>query len=262
MRTQIISGFNWEGYELYGRNFLYSFDQHWPEQVKLAVYVEGPVSAPTRVAQRSLWDIPGCREFIVGYGADPRFNGRAPVPGWRGKDHRAKYAWRFDAVRFCRQLFIPEHAVNKLRDGDVFAWLDADVVTYDTVPNGFIKGLLDHRDLVYLGRKHQATELGFWAIEVNPKTRRFVKKLADVCRSGEIFKMDEWHSGYVWDRIREKSDLFEHSLTNKDGHVWFETDLGLYTDHLKGNQRKARGWSVERKVKRKKEQCACFNKQE
>ena len=250
MRTQVVSGFSPGGYEEYGRAFMGTFYPHWPESVSVAVYVEENCQAPEFVDQRLLSEIPGCMEFITKYKDDPRATGKEPVPGWRKKDERAGYAWRFDAVRFCRQLFIPQHAVSQLHDGDIFCWLDGDVITYKDVPEEFIDNLLRENDLVYLGRQNGATELGFWALRINPLTRSFVAELAVLCTSEQIFKMPEWHSGFVWDRIRENYEELGMKARNLtpmgQGHVWFQCELGCYTDHLKGSDRKLRGWSIER----------------
>lgn len=250
MTVSVVSGFSPSGYLEYGRSFMASFVRYWPDVIKVAVYVEEPCEGPDRVEQRILWDIPGCKEFIDEQGRNRRSIGREPVPGWRKKDERAGYAWRFDAVRFCRQLFIPEHSVNMLEDGDIFVWLDGDVVSYAEVPPGFIETQLHQNDLVTLGRNGSATELGFWAMRVNDRARVFVKNLADSCRSGDIFRLAEWHSGFVFDHYVKQHvlhDTIKHrSLTKGTGHVWFESEIGRYTDHLKGTDRKQRGYSNER----------------
>ena len=252
MTIQIVSGFSPSGYLEYGRSFMNTFVRYRPKEVSVAVYVEETCDGPDRVEQRILWDIPGCQEFIEQNKNDPKATGREPVSGWRKKDEHAGYAWRFDAVRFCRQLFIPEHSVNILEDGDIFAWLDGDVVTYGEVPPGLIESQLHQNDLIYLGRRDQATELGFWALRVGPNTRAFVSDLANCCRDGSIFGMQEWHSGYVFDKFRKEYVLHDRfkakSLTacKSNGHVWFESEIGRYTDHLKGNDRKKRGYSQER----------------
>lgn len=250
MKTVVVSGFSPNGRIEYGDAFMRTFKRWWPKEVELVVYVEEEIKTPPDVEQRLIWDIPGCRDFIEGH-SDPRSNGRESVPGWRKKDERVGYAWRFDAVRFCRQLFIPEHAVSQLEDGDIFAWLDGDVVSYAEVPSELIAHMLQDKDIITLGRKSAATELGFWAIRVGPETRALVRDLADCCRSGSIFLLNEWHSGYVFDTFvnayKTDGKIKHKSLTSGcSGHVWFQCEIGQYTDHLKGDDRKKRGYSVER----------------
>jgi FkbM family methyltransferase len=225
-----------------------TFCNHWPEEVAIAVYVEEDCQHPEFVDLRKL---PAeCYDFIDRHENNEAARGIKPVPGWRKKDERAGYAWRYDAVRFCRQLFIPEDAVSRLHDGDIFAWLDGDVITYKDIPDDFIENLLRDDDMVFLGRHNGATELGFWALRVNPLTRSFVAELASLCKTDQIFKFQEWHSGYIWDRVREQYEEMGMKARNLtpmgQGHVWFQCDLGCYTDHLKGTERKQRGYSLER----------------
>lgn len=248
MTTTVVSGFNPSGYEEYGKSFIRTFDRHWPHDIKLVVYVEEPIK--TSHTQRSVLDVPGCREFIEGH-TDAQSNGKQPVPGWREKDVRHGYAWRYDAVRFCRQLFIPEHASSFMSDGDVLVWLDGDVVTFADVPAGLIENMIGDYDLIYMGRDVMAPELGFWAVKLKPNTRLFLSNLAECYRTESVFKLREWHSGFVFDhalnRFKTSGLINAKSLTSGHGHVWFQSDIGRYTDHLKGTERKQRGYSLERR---------------
>lgn len=250
MSITVVSGMHPAGYEQYGKAFLDTFDQFWPQNIKLCVYLEEPIrlNKYQRISQRSLWDIPGQQEFIERHKDNLVAHGRAPHPFWTKKSHRdyqgGGYAFRFDAVRFSRQLFIPDHAVALMPDDDIFVWLDADVVSYATVPDDLVERLLDGHDLVFLGRETTSTDLGFWAMRVNERTRAFARSMADRCRSDKIFELPQWHSGFVFDHL--KTGLKRKSLTQGDGHVWFQCEIGRYTDHLKGEKRKAMGRSMER----------------
>jgi hypothetical protein len=252
--TTVVSGFHPAAYKQYARSFLETFDYYWPKDIEMAVYVEEFVEGPPRIEQRSLWRCHGQREFIEAHLDNLAATGRKASECWTNKAlkdlERNGYCYRYDAVRFSRQLFIPEHAVAQMDDGDIMAWFDADVVAFDHVPTGFIDRLLGHTDLVSLGREGASTELGFWAIRVNDRTRLLVHRLAEACRSGHIFTLQEWHSGYVFDRMVEwgvREGLVHRNLTkDRQGHVWFKCDLGKYTDHLKGERRKKLGKSLER----------------
>lgn len=250
----VCSGFNSSGYAEYGKNFLSTFDKHWPVEVGLRVYAEARVDAPRR-SWRNLWHCAGVAEFIEKYGATAKYCGREVMPGWGVKDRERKYCYRYDAVKFCRQLFIPEQVIieglasGTLRQGDILVWLDADVVTFKDVPLDFIPGLLKDYDACYLGRQKLHSEIGFWAVRINPQTRAFVSSLADMYRKGEVFKLQEWHSAFVWDHCRVKhSDMvrFLNLTPGGYGHVWWRSPLKEYTDHLKGDSRKQRGKSLER----------------
>lgn len=249
----IVSGFSPDD-ERFGYGFMQSFDRYWPKDIKLIVYVEKPVRhISPRIEQRCLWGIPGAREFRSIQ--DLQKNGRESIPGrWNKKDEREGYSYRYDAVRFSPQLFIPDHAAKKLPNGSILVWFDADVLTYHEVPDNLINRLMTDQggdyDLVTLGRDGSSTELGFWACRLGPKIREMLASMADCCRDGTIFQLHEWHSGYVFDhwvdRYRVDRQIKHKSLTSGHGHIWFKCEIGKYTDHLKGATRKQLGYSPER----------------
>lgn len=258
MATTIVSGFSPAGYEEYAIGFVKSFDFYWPDVYKLIIYTEEPIKfqprKPGQITERSLWVCNGVEQFINQHKDCKQRNGREPHDKWIKRDHRDflrhGYTYRFEAVRFCRQLFIPEHAASTLPDGDIMVWFDADTYTFDHIPVGWIEGLIGFNDLVTLGRDGASSEIGFWAVTLNERSRAFLKSIGDCYRSGQIFQLNEWHSGYVFDRMAEKAHkngLTHKSLTDSNnGHVWFQCAVGKYTDHLKGTKRKQLGYSPER----------------
>jgi len=253
--TTIITGFSPKGYAQYGAQFLETFDRHWPKDVRLLCFVEESPPGPIpRGAERSLWTCKGMRDFIERHRDSLRANGREPVPGrWAPKHIANGYHFKFDAWKFSRQCFIPEGAADELPDGEIMAWMDADVVTHAKVPADFVGGLLGTHDLCYLGRIGTHTELGFWAVRLNNRTRRLLSRMVDLFRSDSIFELREWHSAYAFDHVRQIEESLAGgaikalNLTPRGtGHVWFQSPLGRYTDHLKGDRRKRAGRSLER----------------
>lgn len=244
--TTICTGFSPKGYDEYGANFLETFDLYWPQDVRLLCFTEDSVPVP-RGGGRSLWACRGMREFIARNSVSPQRCGKAPTAAWKPKDHQRGYNFRFDAVKFSRQCFIPEAAADELHDGEVLAWFDADVVTFRPVSPLFVDALLNGHDLCYLGRMNQHSEIGFWAVKLNNKTRAFLAALADIYRSDRVFELREWHSAFAFDHVRSQHKLEVLNLTPQGiGHVWFQSPLSRYTDHLKGERRKALGKSMER----------------
>lgn len=246
MTIRVCSGFNPAGYDLYGKQFLETFARHWPKAVELVCYVEDAVKAP-RGQMRPLWQIAGVTGFLDRHAKNPEANGREPSDKWKDSERRVGYSYRWDARKFCRQLFIPEHAARGLAVDDVLVWLDADVLTFADIPRGFVEGLLGDAEVCYLGRGKKHSEIGFWAVRINARTKAFLTDLADTYRTDDVFKLREWHSAYVFDYVRQRHGLIERDLSpNGKGHVWFTTPLGKYTDHLKGARKKA-GRSPERR---------------
>jgi hypothetical protein len=240
-QTVVVTGFSAEGYELYGRQFVSTFDYFWPKDVRLVCYYETPGVIAHRGTNISMYKCDGLADFLHRH----RDNYQA-----KGFDARGRYSFRWDAVKFCKQLFYPEHAAQTMRDGDILAWFDADVVTFRSPPNEFIDYLLGSADVCYIGRKGGHSELGFWACRLGPMTRYFLVSLADMYRTDRVFTLAEWHSAYVWDHVRREhgGSLVFGNLTPEAKaveHAWFQCELGKYTDHLKG-PRKHKGRSPER----------------
>jgi hypothetical protein len=137
MTITVCSGFSVAGYREYGHNFIKSFDKYWPSNIDLIVYTEQSVSMP-RGSCRSLWDCEGARDFQNRHGDDGRRRGTLPIHGWRQKDHKEGYSWRFDAAKFYKQCLIPYDVSKQLSQDDILVWLDADVITFDNLPESFI----------------------------------------------------------------------------------------------------------------------------
>lgn len=244
----VVSGFSPEGRIEYGDQFMRTFDRFWPADVRLQVYVEELTPVP-RGGERSLWRCSGMHDFIERHHRDPRKTGRKPVTGWRPKHRDRGYCYRFDAVKFSRQCFIPEQAATEMADGDILVWLDGDVVTHKPVAPGMVEGLLGDADVCYLGRKNFHCELGFWAMRLNAETRRFLSEWAELWRSDRVFRLSEWHSAFTFEFMLGRfGTLNKRNLTPEGtGHVWFQCEpLAASLDHLKGSTRKRKGRSPER----------------
>jgi hypothetical protein len=237
---KVCTGFSPKGREIYGERFVASFRVYWPEDVVLDVFTED-----ARDGERSLWTCPGVAEFIDDHAGDPEKNGR-PRPGqrecppqWKPGAWAEGYNYRFDAVKFCRQLFIPETAAAGMDDGDILVWLDGDVETTAPVPVGFVDSLLGDADGAFLGRGAKHSEIGFWAVRIGDRTMEFLRELAEIYRSDAVFELAEWHSAYVWDQVRRRhAGLAWKDLTpGGSGHVWPGSPLGPFTRHDKGRRK-------------------------
>lgn len=234
--TTVCSGCHPAGYFEYGRAFLQKFHTYWPDDIRLLFYTERPIEVP-RGECRSLWDCDGAKAFQERHAQDIAANGRAEHY-LRPKEVRAGYSYRFDAVKFYKQLMIPEHAAKGLPDGEILAWLDADVITTDFVPKNVIENFLHNTDLVYFGRENFHPDIAFWAVRLGPSTRMFLSSMAGLYRSDGVFKLDQWHSAFVWDHCRaryEKAGGRAKNLTPRGrGAVWEQSPLARWSRHLKG----------------------------
>lgn len=232
---RVCSGFAPSARYVYGERFLRAFDRYWPESVELQVYVEEPTPMP-RNAERSLWSIPGALAFHSRHTLDPLVQGLVPTPRWKSKEVRRGYSFRTDACKFWKQILIPEAASAGMADGDVLVWLDGDVETLAPVPEDFVPRLIGAADVCFLGRAVGHSEIGFWAVRLDPRTRVFLHDIAEQYRTDAFLKLPEWHSAFVWDHVRRASGLIERNLCAPGllGHVWPTTGLARYMRHDKG----------------------------
>lgn len=259
--TTVVTGWTGRDYDRLGAQFIYSFDPHWPGRrvtdtaVHLMVFTdleklreEARYPIKTRLPTPRCLNTCGYRlecdglaEFIERHKDNKAAHGREPNERWKEKEVAAGYSFRFDAVKFATQLFIPEAAQVQLPDGEILVWFDADVVTHRAVPENFIESLIGDSDLVHLGREPKHSEIGFWAVRLSPLTRRFLKRLADLYRFDKVFDLREWHSAFVFDTARkefEAQGMRSKNLTpGGRGHVWPGSPLGRYTEHLKGKRK-------------------------
>lgn len=232
---RVCSGFNPAGRSEYGDRFVRSFDRLWPREIELRVWVERPYAMP-RDACRVLWDIPGAREFSERHRDVPRSNGREPMERWKDRERQRGYSYRHDAHKFFKQILIPEAASQGMADGDLLVWLDGDVETTASVPVDLVPRLLGKAEICYLGRARAHSEIGFWAVRLNPQTRTFLHDIAEQYRSDRFLELPEWHSAFIWDHVRRQAGLKERNICKAEltGHVWPLTELGKYMRHDKG----------------------------
>jgi hypothetical protein len=244
---RVCSGFSPRGYAEYGKRFLETFHNYWPKEIDLVVYGEKPVDMP-RGEFRSLWDCHGAPEFLARHRNDAEKNGRKPRHGWREREIKGGYCYKFDACKFFRQLFIPEGAAKGMDSGDILVWLDGDVITFADVPSDAIPKMMHGHDLAFLGRQGAHSEIGFWAVRITPEIKGFLSALAEIWRIDAVFDLPEWHSAYVFDHVRKCGKFSQIDLTpGGRAHVWFQSPLGKFSDHCKGEHRKRLGFSPERK---------------
>lgn len=242
----IVTGWSPSGWDDYAHRFASTFQKYWPEDVRCISFVEKVVEAP-RIESINLDTIPGFVGFKSRWTESALARGRTVCANWKEKDRQKGYNWRFDAMKFCKQCFIP-YAAMQIIDTEYLAWLDADVVTFRQVPVKKIIELLPRgRDVAYLGRGKKHSEIGFQLYRNTQATANMLKLWSDLYEADEIFTLKEWHSAFAFDHARVTSKIAGHDMTpGGDGHVWFQSPLGQWLDHLKGDRKKV-GRSFERR---------------
>ena len=237
--TTVCTGWHPAAWGEYARRFSETFNLHWSAEVHFVSFIElisyqETLALLPRGHAALLWDIPGAREFVERHKGIPA--------------HCGAKGWRWDALRWFKQCIISHYVAQELDDGDILVWLDADVVTFADVPPAFVEGLLGDADLCYLGRRTHS-EIGFWAVRLNARSRWFLGELSALYLDDRVFALPETHSAYAFDVARVAAQqirgLVARDLTpGGHGHVWLRSPLMPFLDHCKG-KRKAIGHSPE-----------------
>lgn len=253
MTVTVVTGWSPQGYEEYGKRFLNGFYSHWPESVNLLVYGEERVRLE-RGKFIELNQVGSINAFLSRHADNEYVHGTSAVNGWKNKDYVRGYSFRFDAYKFFRMAMIPWQAyqITEL-DTTHLIWIDADVATSKDIPEGFIESLLpDSCNVAYLGRQGYHSETGFVLFRV-PQAELLIKAWHDVYHTDRFLNLREWHSAFVFDRCLDTiPGVAAHNLTpnNKIQHVFVESPLNPYMDHLKG-PRKGLAESPERSAARR-----------
>ena len=241
-RCTAITSMTEKGYHAYGKRFLETFREYW--HVPLVIYVEG--------AETPKWDrhsdlmsfyflenVPDWKHFE---------NMTKPFPIMRGIVDEGQYSIYYDS-HMGRKAFMQADAAKRL-GGKIF-WIDSDVVTFSDVPPDFLDTVLpDDKMCCYLGRTggpHPQdggpiphTESGFIGFNANhPLCSTFLGAYTAIFLEGLIFTRKGWHDCAAFDMTRA---AFDPELFNDLGwragikapHVFINSVLGKYMDHLKG----------------------------
>lgn len=243
----VVTSFNAEGYKRYGKNFVDTWLQYWPESVRLTVFYEGEESDFDLVRGVS-WHPIETVEFLQDYMESLRFPIMHGIVGDR-------YDINYDA-RMARKSFIQAHAAKKY-GGKVF-WIDADVVTKKHVPERFLDDCLPEEALAcFLGRDGwYFTESGFIGFNADhPVAKKFFKNYVHAFIVGSIFTQapqydDErrylgggWHDCIAFDAIRglmgNGPEFVNLAARVPAGtmHPFQNCAPGEYMVHLKGNRK-------------------------
>ena len=246
MKISIVTSLNKQLYEYYAFRFLQTYN--WP--FDCYIYHEGwiPEINPMRdnIFYRNIHETnPTLKQFIE------RNEKRNQFSTVKGDTSKIIYGMDFikDAIRFSYKVYAKTHLMMENKYDYVF-WIDADVVFTKAITEQEIiqKILPVDYTICYLDRPEppRYPECGFVGYNLtNKHTQNFVEKLREYYELDLLFKEEQWHDSYVWNKVREKylSGQPQYNLTGirKDGHVWSVSKLAEYTTHLKGKIKKDAG---------------------
>lgn len=246
MRYTVVTSFGPAGWELYGRDFVDTFKQYWPEPVNLICAWEGP-SPRADLNGFDLLETEPTRSFLRRHRDNPAIAGKAPYPnrpwGKKWKD----YNFKFDAYKFARKVFALNAAARYTEDGKLY-WLDGDVRTFAPVGLKLLDDVLpDSASISYLPRPdYTHSECGFMGFNLDHlETRAFLAAFEN-CYATDTFleEMETWHDSFVFDRLIERyqPQVFHVKHTSR-AQPFDHSVLGQYMTHLKGRRKHGEaGW--------------------
>jgi hypothetical protein len=247
----VVTSFTEENYREYAQDFISSFKQCWPKDVKLVVYYEG---TNLRDDWKPISQVEGLANWMDAIGHFDLMSGS--IAG--------EYNINFDA-RMVRKAFIEAHACRQFK-GKVI-WVDADVITFAPVTSQFMSTVLPDDSLVcYLGRDNNKildyTESGFIGFNTeHPYFEKFMNLYISIFTSGTIFAQKGWHDCYGFDAARKMfwmakpqskaafNDLSD-GLPPNTHHPFINSVLGSCMNHRKGKRKDGRFCPGDLVVKR------------
>lgn len=254
-----------EGYKTYGREMVESFDRHWPGDVPLYLYAENfvPELPSERIVHRDL--LAACPELVA---FKERHKHNPVAHGRRGRSRlRVRMDWRkpklrvrrvewglgylWDAVRFSHKTFAIFDAAEAC-PADVLFWVDADTRTFADIPRDFLEDMMPADRMVSYLARPKFSECGFVGYNLrHPAIGEFLADFKALYTADRLFKEQQYHDSFLFDVVRRRSERQGHKtydiaegLGLTVGHVFVNSRLGQYIDHMKGN-RKDTGASLE-----------------
>jgi hypothetical protein len=243
----VVTTFHAAGYQKYASRMIDTFLQQWPQTVQLHVYAEDCAvtqQAPNLHVHDLHAEVPALVKFKQQWGSDPRARGLVATGPVDRKGKAPGLGFRWDAIRFSHKVYAVCHNAQQTT-ADIQYWMDADMVCHSPIRHDFIEQQIPpDTGIAFLGRERKFTECGLYALNLrDPITQEFVRQFQLAYDQGTIFDMSEWNDCWVFDRVREQTQIknpkwkqwnWSQGIIRGEGHPLINTVWGNYLDHLKG----------------------------
>ena len=244
MNTAVVTSCSAQGWTQYGRRFVETFCAYWPREVVLHVYSEDlrPANLGDMLGRdlgREVFFHDLRAPFLDRHAGNLRAQGREQHSGdygWTPNKVAQGYNFRLDAFRFSKKVFAIQ-AAARCHSAGWLCWVDADVVTFDTVPPDLLERMLPaDAALSCLDRGDYHSECGFVCYNLDhPATRPFIEAFAALYETENVFQLKEWHDSWVFDWLRKKMQVPVYAIPHcSNKQPFINSELGCVMDHLKG----------------------------
>lgn len=236
MKTVVVTSFTPEGYKQYGRNFLKTWDMHWPKDVELRVYTHNQTLK--KVQTENIEEIQKVRDFLERHKENLICHGKVPDGlRWKQSEIDEGYAFRFDAYKFGRKPFVMAHAMRKFGRGAQVKlfWIDADIITFSRIPDNFLDSLLpDKMQMCFLPGQQDLTESSVVGFNLSHDyTQEFLAEFEYIYEYDKFYDYPCWDDGHIFDYlVAKRKPRYQYILSHRQP---FEASkLGLHMVHLRG----------------------------
>ena len=224
------------GYKKYGKQFIEGYRSYWPEEVPLTIYAEDHQPDAQGDPRITVLDqretLPDLKAWQERHKDNPHAHGHNP--------DKTKKSFLWDASRFANKVFALWHFA-KTCNTDIFIWCDGDVRTHTHMPLGFLQDIAPAEDQLatYLGRKTWP-ECGWMMFNrKHPKFEEMMEQWRWIYESDDIFNHLEYHDSFIFGELVQdyRSEGVKFNDLGGDGasgHIFINSVLGGYMDHLKG----------------------------
>lgn len=270
MKYTVVTTFNADGYNTYGRRMIDTFLQTWPKEVDLIVYAEGCAVdqlAPNLVV-RDIGIVSELTAFKQKWQGVSKAIGDISKDPVRSLRPDSSKGFKWNAIRFAHKTYSIFHCAQNVNT-DVLIWMDADTICHSKITVEDLDRLCSAQyELCFLGRRKKYSECGLYSMRLGTEgIKRFLKEFRRMYDDADhgIFLLDEWHDSFVFDAVRKQTpgliefswsaslgDLRPSKLNSPgEGHPLINSEWGAYLDHLKGSRKKTgRSLPSDLKVKR------------
>jgi hypothetical protein len=261
MKIAFVSTMNLKLYKEYGKRFLTEFSMMASDDVLLYVIFEGLFPEEVMHIKNNIIVIPLLSDehqnFMKKFSGLVEANGIQMISKKKNDKEQITVieSYKFNAVKFSYKPFSIFQSLSYIpNDLDYLIWTDADLRCKKNFNAQDLLEFIPEKNQImsYLGREGAYSECGFLGFNLsNNHTYEFIDRIIEMYVSGEIFSLTEWHDSYIWDHVRLEFEMKCHAFKNISGegrnkkHVYINTNLFQFFDHLKGPQRKKLGNSLE-----------------
>ena len=249
-KYDIVTSFNPDGLDLYGRNMLNSYKENWAAgNIKLHAWYHDFGDTPFYLRFNEL-EIPTERiNYCNLNNVQDMIDYREKMETHNGTEGgKIKYNWRLDAIKWCHKVYaLTETASDPhiIQEKDWLIWLDADTTTHSEITSEFLDSICDEQyDIVHLGRTAiDYSETSFIAFNLKGRPAKdFLADLRETYDNCEVTAFREWHDGFIFERLLKLHQYHGLKALNLTPNV---TDLNAFAtsvlaqkmQHFKGNQK-------------------------